>query len=746
MSAIGIAGPGRAWLSIAACVLAAGCGGSSSPPIGAEPPPGGPDPGPVLGLDARPSNAACTAPALTPTSDADIAIERVFAELQFDEPLGMLHEPAGGERWFVLEKGGRVRVFADDPETAAFDSDLIVLDVNDDVEGGLLGMAFHPDYPARPEVFLSFTEGSPMVSVVARFTSRDGGATLDPGSRQDVIRINQPFANHNGGHIAFGPDGYLYLGLGDGGSAGDPGGRAQDTTNLLGALLRVDVDGASPYAIPDGPSGNPFAGNSLCPADHTSSFDCPEIFAWGLRNPWRFSFDRERGTLWLADVGQSAREEIDIIERGGNYGWNCREGRIEYERPGTACAARTNLRDPVHDYPRSQGQSVTGGFVYRGTAIPPLAGQYVFGDFVSGRLWRLVDDGAGGLEADELASTGLRIASFAEDPNGELYIVDLEGSLHRIVATAADASETSGPPVPERLSETGCFAADDPSRFAPGVIPYDVAAPAWFDGAVRERGLALPDGTAIAVDADDRWIFPPRSVLIEHLRLDGALVETRLLMHHPEGDWRGYSYEWSADGSDAQLVDGGKRVEIGSGEWVFPSGGECVACHRSAAGTTLGLETAQLNRPFAYPSTGRTANQLATLDAVGLFVSPIGAPDVLPVLPAPADADAPLGARARAYLHANCAHCHRGAEVGRLDLRYGTLLDRTGACDVPPERGDLGIADPRLIAPGDAERSVLLARIERRDTLAMPPLASTRTDTDGAALVRAWIESLDGCL
>src|SRR5690606_33323013 len=313
VSAIGIAGTGRAWLSIAAGVLAAGCGGSSSPPIGAEPPPGGPDPGPVLGLDARPSNAACTAPALTPTSDADIAIERVFAELQFDEPLGMLHEPAGGERWFVLEKGGRVRVFADDPETAAFDSDLIVLDVNDDVEGGLLGMAFHPDYPARPEVFLSFTEGSPMVSVVARSTSNDGGATLDPGSRQDVIRANQPFANHNGGHIVFGPDGYLYIGLGGRGSAGDPDGRAQDTTDLLGALLRLDVDGGSPYAIPAGPAGNPFAGNPLCPADHTSSTDCPELFAWGLRNPWRFSFDRGSGALWLADVGQSAREEIDVV-------------------------------------------------------------------------------------------------------------------------------------------------------------------------------------------------------------------------------------------------------------------------------------------------------------------------------------------------------------------------------------------------------------------------------------------------
>src|SRR5690606_9517362 len=249
-----------------------------------------------------------------------------------------------------------------------------------------------------------------------------------------------------------------------------------------------------------------FAGNPLCPADHTSSTNCPELFAWGLRNPWRFSFDRESGALWLADVGQSAREEIDVVERGGNYGWNCREGKIAYERPGPACAGQANLVDPVHDYPRTEGQSVTGGHVYRGTAVPALAGQYVFGDFVSGRLWRLVDDGAGGLVADELASTGFRIASLAEDPSGELYLVDLEGTLHRIVS-ASDAPDAGGSPVPERLSDTGCFDADEPSRLAPGVIPYDVAAPAWFDGAARERGLALPDGTAIGVDAGDRWVL-----------------------------------------------------------------------------------------------------------------------------------------------------------------------------------------------------------------------------------------------
>src|SRR5690606_12185056 len=331
-----------------------------------------------------------------------IAVKRVFPELSFEQPVAMLNDPADGSRWFVLEKEGRIRVFATDPSTASFVPDFIELEVDARGEGGLLGMAFHPEYPTRPEVYLSFTEGPPMVSVVATFTSSDGGITLDPGSRQDVITANQPFTNHNGGHITFGPDGHLYIGLGDGGSGGDPLGHAQNTQTLLGTLLRIDVGGGTPYAIP---ADNPFAGNPLCPADHTSSTSCPEIFAWGLRNPWRFSFDRESGALWLADVGQSAREEIDVIERGGNYGWNCREGRTAYSQPSPACASATNPIDPVHDYPRAEGQSVTGGYVYRGTAIPALVGQYVFGDYVSGRIWRLVDDGAGGYVADELAST-----------------------------------------------------------------------------------------------------------------------------------------------------------------------------------------------------------------------------------------------------------------------------------------------------------------------------------------------------
>ena len=216
----------------------------------------------------------------------------------------MLQAPGDGARWFVVQKGGTVRVFQNTPNVTTA-SNFISVAVNADSEGGLLGMAFHPQWATNRQVFLSFTEGTPMVSVVARFTSSDGGFTLNPASRTDIIRVNQPFDNHNGGQITFGPDGFLYFGLGDGGSGGDPISSAQDTTDLLGSLLRLDVDTAgAPYEIP---ASNPFAGGAMCGPDHTvQANNCPEIYAWGFRNPWRWSFDSATGDLWVGDVGQGA--------------------------------------------------------------------------------------------------------------------------------------------------------------------------------------------------------------------------------------------------------------------------------------------------------------------------------------------------------------------------------------------------------------------------------------------------------
>ena len=680
-----------------------------------------------------------------------IALARVFPNLTFNQPLAMLQVPGDDSRWFVLEKAtGSVRVFDNTPSVAAT-SDFLTVAVNAASEGGLLGMAFHPQYAVNREAFLSFTEpsgaSSGMTSVVARFTSMNGGLTLDPGSRENVIRVDQPYQNHNGGNIAFGPDGYLYVGYGDGGSGGDPQGHAQNTQDLLGTMLRLDVDGAAPYAIPGGAGGNPFAGNPLCPADHSSSTNCPEIYAWGLRNPWRWSFDSATGMLWVGDVGQNLWEEIDQVQRRGNYGWNCREGRHPYASPAAACSGATGLIDPVHDYDRTQGNSITGGYVYRGAALPALVGHYVFADYGSGRIWRLVDDGSDGYTAEELLDTSHSIASFGRGNDGELYIVDIAaGTLWKIVDGGGPTP--AGPPVATQLSATGCVNPQAPAVPAAGLIPYAPAAPFWSDGAVKERWLAIPDGTTVAVAGDGDFQFPPGTVLMKHFRLNGALVETRLFMRHPDGDWAGYTYEWNAQQTDATLVQGGKSVTIGAADWIFPSGNDCLACHTAAAGYSLGLEAAQLNRDFAYSSTGRTANELRTLDQIGLFTTPLGDPAVQPRLADPGDASATLTDRARAYLHTNCAQCHRanGPTPVSMDLRFEVALDATNACDVMPQAGDLGIGTAaRIIAPGRPDDSVILARMSRRDANGMPPLASSVVDTAGGDLIRTWIAGLTAC-
>jgi uncharacterized repeat protein (TIGR03806 family) len=731
---------GRGWLLVATSAVLHACGGSSGgggPPV---------PPGTVVGLDARPTNASCVAPDRAVTPGAGIALQRVFAGVTLDQPLAMLQAPGNDSRWFVLEKGSggiaRVRAFTNSPDVTMATT-FISLAVNASGEGGLLGMAFHPNWATNRQAYLSFTEGSPMVSVVARFTSTDGGVTLDPGTRQDVIRVNQPFDNHNGGQIAFGPDGFLYVALGDGGSGGDPLGTAQDTTDLLGSFLRLNVNTA-PYSIP---SDNPFVGGPVCSADHAvSAGNCPEIYAWGVRNPWRFSFDSATGDLWAGDVGQSTREEIDRIQRGGNYGWDCREGSTTFGSPAASCSTAAGLIGPAHEYGRALGSSVTGGYVYRGAALPGLVGRYLFADYGSGKLWRLVPAAGGGFAAEELLDTALSIASFAEGVDGELYVLDIAGGgLHKIVAGTGGAP---GAAVPSLLSATGCVNAQNPSQAAAGLIPYEPAAPFWSDDAAKERWLAIPNRTSISVGADGDFALPVGSVLMKHFRLGGTLVETRLFMRHPDGEWAGYTYEWNAQKTDATLVQGGKTVDIGGQSWRYPSSAECLSCHTAAAGFALGLETAQLNHDFAYAATGRTANQLRTLDAISIFTTPLGDPALHPSLPDPFDGTAPLASRARAYLHTNCAQCHRpnGPTQSALDLRYGTLLSAMNACGVAPQLGDLGLgAAARIVAPGSPASSVLLARMSRRDANGMPPLASNVIDAAGVALVESWISSLTAC-
>ncbi len=705
---------------------------------------------PLGGLDGRPANATCLA-GDPPSSTVSIAVQRAFGNLpNFTQPIAMLQEPGNSARWYVVQKTGSVRVFDNTPNVSTTRefinlSSLLTSDPNSqNDERGLLGMAFHPNYPSDPRVYFFYTGTEPglgLVDRVSEFRTLDGGTTLSLGSELELFNVDDPESNHNGGNIAFGPDGFLYIGIGDGGGGGDGHGsigNGQLLTTLLGKMLRIDVSATTSTTTYTIPPSNPYAANPRCNVNGTGGANCPEIYAYGFRNPWRWSFDRVSGQLWLNDVGQGALEEVDLVVLGGNYGWRCFEGTNSFN--ATCGPNSASSIAPVAQYGRSQGFSTTGGFVYRGSAIPALHGRYVFGDF-GGGLWSIARNTTPTVTLGNGLATGLQISSFGQDTDGEVYVVHLGGTLHRLVQGTG-----GGRQIPAQLSQTGCVNAATPTQPAAGLIPYAPNAPFFSDGAVKTRWLALPDGQRIVIDANNDFDFPNGSVLVKNFSLGALLVETRLFMRHSDGTWAGYTYEWNAGGTDATRVVGGKTVQVAGQTWEFPSEAQCLQCHTAAAGRSLGLEIGQLNGDFGYP-TGRTANQLTTLNAIDTLTPALTqTPAQLPMIPDPFGSAA-LGSRARAYLHTNCANCHRpsGPAPSDLDLRYTTALAATNACDVTPTLGNLGITDPRIIAPGSAARSVAVARMNRLGADAMPPLSRHLIDTAGVQLLTDWVNGLPNC-
>ena len=372
---------------------------------------------------------------MPPPQPTGIQVTRVYPALTFTNPVLAVQPPGDDARWFVVEQAGRVLAF-DNLATVTATSEFIDITarVQDGGERGLLGMAFDPQFASNGRVFLHYTrDNGQLQSVLAAYTSPDAGATLDPASESILLTVDQPFDNHNGGHLAFGPDGMLYMALGDGGSGGDPQDNAQNTRTLLGKLLRIDVSSGTDYAIP---TDNRWADNLPCTNGVSAdAAECPEIHAYGLRNPWRFSFDGSTGELWVGDVGQDDWEEVDRIVAGGNYGWRFREGAHCFNPP-SGCPTENNgdvLVDPDAEYDHGLGSSVTGGYVYRGTNIGSLLGRYVFGDFGSGRIFSHTP-GSGDLAPEELLDTTLSISSFALGEDGEIYVVDYQGGLYRIDA------------------------------------------------------------------------------------------------------------------------------------------------------------------------------------------------------------------------------------------------------------------------------------------------------------------------
>ncbi len=747
---------GRLFLVPLVIVLFGGCGASVNTAPGVDGGPGvdagpggdlglgpdqgvptdlGGDGGPLpsgSGLDARPVNRTCVAFA-RPTVSSSIRLTQVFAGQTSAQHVALVQRPGDRGRWYEVVQGGSLRRF-EVAGGAAVTALSLAGRVVSGGEAGFLGFAFHPNFAQNGFAYAAYTAGprpgqnEALVSRVSRFTSRDGGDTFDPATESVLLEISQPFSNHNGGQISFGPDGFLYYGMGDGGSANDPRRNGQNVNVLLGKMLRIDVNTTSPGRLYGIPADNPFARGG----------GAPEVWAWGLRNPWRWSFDRLTGDLWAGDVGQGAFEEVDIVRRGGNYGW--------YGMEGTRCTPASPCPQPgrilpVGQYGRSLGASITGGYVYRGRAVPALTGRYLFGDFVSGRLWTLRPGTGVTQDLEQLALTNRNISSFAEDQDGEVYVLSYNGVVERIEAGASTGVDT----VPRTLAETGCIDRDNPLSPAEGLIPYAPAAPFWSDGADKERFMALPEGAQITVGPDGDFDFPPGTVLVKNFTYNGRRIETRLFVRHPDGEWAGYTYRWDEAQREATLLQADAVRDLGGGvRWLYPSRAQCMECHTAAAGRSLGLELAQLNTPITYPSTGRQANQLATLRHIGLFAAAL--PALPPALPA-YEGPAPLEARARAYLHSNCSNCHRPGGPGRggIDLRASTPAASLGLCDVVPSAGDLGVPDARVVAPGEPARSTLSLRVRALDGERMPPISSRVLDPVGAPLLDAWIRSLTRC-
>jgi quinoprotein glucose dehydrogenase len=370
-------------------------------------------------------------------SPLNVHVEPAFPKLSFVRPLVLTHAGDGTNRVFVVSQLGSIHVF---PNNQAADTSKVFLDISSRVvykekenEEGLLGLAFHPRYKENGQFFVYYsTTASPHTTVVSRFrVSASDPDRADAASEQELLRVKHPYWNHKGGTICFGPDGFLYIAIGDGGAANDPHRNGQNLQTMLGKILRIDVDrrdAGKQYAVP---KDNPFV---------SSGQALPEIYAYGLRNVWRMSFDRQTGALWAADVGQDIWEEINLIVPGGNYGWNLREGfHVFVPKNGRAhpdAARKQGMIDPIWEYHHDIGKSITGGHVYRGARVPELVGHYLYADYVTGRLWALrYDEAKRKVVANRTIAGNIKpVFSYGEDEAGEVYFMVDAGSLHRFAS------------------------------------------------------------------------------------------------------------------------------------------------------------------------------------------------------------------------------------------------------------------------------------------------------------------------
>ena len=716
--------------------------------------------------------------------------------LSFSSPVCMRTPPGETQRLFVCEKGGLLKVVPDvtsaaPTATTFLDLPALLASRGEAIytagECGLLSVAFHPNYASNRMfyVFYSVNSGG-LKQRVARFTTQLGNPNA-ANTTSESIFINQidDADNHNGGDMHFGPDGYLYISSGDEGQANDTLNNSQTLTkDLFSAILRIDVDkkpgNLEPNSHPSIPTtsnvarfsvpvDNPFVhttrggtwngsfnGSTITPLSSVRD----EFWAVGLRNPWRMSFDG--ADLWCGDVGQGTLEEVDLIEKGKNYGWAYREANINGPKSASAPVNFDSLYHtlPLYYYDRTTtnflGSSVTGGVVYRGTRFGSLSGKYIFADYISGNIWSLLRNGANPPTVERLTGEG-GIVAFGTDPsNQDVLLADYDNNrIRRLVVTTTNGT------FPQTLSATGLFSDLTDFSPSPGLLPYSVNLPFWSDYAEKKRWFVIPNGTSSFVwSQESPWTLPTGTIWVKHFDmvmnrnpsppapLVRKRIETRLMVKTASGAY-GVSYRWNAAGTEATLVeDGGDDFQINVTDggapvpqtWRIPSRAECMTCHTPQAGYALSFNTRQLN--LNQSILGYPGNQLDILRQNTFFTgTQPGSPNLLPRHIRPDETAFSAEARVRSYLAVNCSYCHKsgGSAPAAWDGRSEITLPETGLINGTATNNG---GDPlnKLVVSGDAAHSIVLSRISATNGFTrMPPLGTNLTDQTNVTLLTNWI-------
>ena len=702
----------------------------------------------------------------SPDGPANFITERAWPKLAAHSLITILPTPDGEWTWFIDQTGGwdgpmvlkRMRSRGDgaDAETLIEMDDLAY------------SMAFHPRFADNGYVYLGSNGprgASSKFTRLLRYTVRDGRP--DPTTRTVVIEWSSN--GHNGAGLAFANDGMLFMSSGDGTSGSDVDRVGQQPRSMRAKILRIDVDHPADGKAYSVPRDNPYVNDTRF---------VPETWAYGLRNPWRLTYDPVSGQLWSGENGQDQWEYARLVQRGANYGWSVYEGAHPFHQNQPLGPHPVTF--PTLEFSHSEFRSLTGGIVYRGKKFPELAGAYVFGDFGTGRVWAAKHDGAHLEWNRELIDTPFSLTHVTADANAEIILLDYGSSVNQNFATPGGgiyrlerAPPPSGPPVPfpKRLSAAGIFADTAKLTPLPGVVRYEINAPGWHDGATSEHLIALPENAGIEVRPRQGWQPPNGTVLAQTLTVQAKRIETRVLIREAN-DWTGYTYLWNAAQTDADLADKtGADITVGTGQpWRVPSRAECLMCHSRQGGFALTLNEGQLN----------VGDQLERWERMGMVMTtggamdrqrggggnfgrsargsspslPQRAPVASPLLPRDpeslgrysgvGDKTATIESRARTYLAVNCAHCHvrDGGGNSAMEFVWNLPLDRMRAVGEKPQHGDFGMSDARIIAAGAPGRSVVIPRMGMRGPGQMPPVGTRAGDPEGLRLMAEWIASL----